>query len=162
VSVRVSIANDETLVSNALRRAIRCGEEQATPRVSDLGYLVASTAGKIEMESVEEGAESRILEQLTKKAVANIFGRYFTVHDFDDLVRRFEEGLVMETSDAMPSTEYAQRVREVPEFAAGLRKLDAGERPASIASAVEFVLEGLHLNRRLNRDRVEGKLRYRG
>ncbi|MBI4308598.1 MAG: magnesium chelatase [Chloroflexi bacterium] len=162
VSVRVSIANDETLVSNAVRRAIRCTEEQAIPRISDLGYLIASTAGKIEMESVEEGSENRVLEQLTKKAVANIFGRYFNVHDFDDLVRRFEEGLVMETSDMTPSAEYAQKAREVPEFAGGLRKLGVDEHPASIASAVEFILEGLHLNRRLNRDRVEGKIRYRG
>src|SRR5262249_49729172 len=36
VSVRVSIANAETLAANALRRAIRLGERPAVPRVSDL------------------------------------------------------------------------------------------------------------------------------
>ncbi len=162
VSVRVSIANYETLTSNALRRAIRCKEEEAVPRVSDLAFLVASTVGKIEMETVEDGSEGRTLEGLTKKAVSNVFGRRFTVHEFDDLVRRFEEGLVIETSDTLPSAEYTQKMSEVPELAEGVRRLDLGESPAAVASGVEFILEGLHLNRRLNRDRVEGKTRYRG
>jgi magnesium chelatase subunit I len=30
------------------------------------------------------------------------------------------------------------------------------------AAAVEFVLEGLHLNKRLNKDAVSGQARYRG
>ncbi|MEK7874079.1 MAG: magnesium chelatase, partial [Chloroflexota bacterium] len=162
VSVRVSIANYETLDSNALRRAIRCKEAQAAPRMRALGFLVASTVGKSEMETVEEGSESRTLEGLTKKAVSNVFGRYFTVQEFDDLVHRFEEGLVIETSDMLPSAEYARKIGELPELAAGVRKLGLGESPAAVASAVEFILEGLHLNRRLNRDRVEGKTRYRG
>src|SRR5437867_9145016 len=52
VSVRVSIANYESLVANAVRRAIRLRERPAVPRVSDLGALVASTAGKIELDAV--------------------------------------------------------------------------------------------------------------
>ena len=40
--------------------------------------------------------------------------------------------------------------------------LDPGEDFAVIASAVEFVLEGLHLNKRLNKDRSGGKAQYRG
>src|SRR5262249_60064804 len=52
VSVRVSICNYENLASSALKRAIRLGEIDAAPRVSDLGALVASTAGKIELETL--------------------------------------------------------------------------------------------------------------
>ena len=40
--------------------------------------------------------------------------------------------------------------------------LDPGENPALVASAIEFILEGLHLNKRLNKDRVAGKVAYRG
>src|SRR5438309_1999470 len=47
VSVRLSITNYETLVANASRRALRSGEREVVPRVSDLDALVASTAGKI-------------------------------------------------------------------------------------------------------------------
>ena len=61
VSVRLSITNYETLVANALRRALRLGESEAVPRVSDLGALVSSTQGKVEIEALEEGREERIL-----------------------------------------------------------------------------------------------------
>ena len=55
VSVRVSIANLETVVSNALRRALRLGEAKSAPRISDLPFIVASFTGKIELETFEEG-----------------------------------------------------------------------------------------------------------
>jgi len=39
--------------------------------------------------------------------------------------------------------------------------VDDSERPEAIASAVEFILEGLHVNKRLNKTRMEGKTVYR-
>ena len=62
VSVRVSIANYENLLSSALKRAIRLDEGVAVPRVSDLGALAPSTGGKIEMETAGEGGEEKILD----------------------------------------------------------------------------------------------------
>src|SRR5437762_428993 len=57
VSVRVSICNYENVLSNAMRRAIRCDERQVSPRVSDLSAVLASTAGKIELETVGDTSE---------------------------------------------------------------------------------------------------------
>ena len=68
VSVRVSISNYETLLGCALKRSLR-HHEPASPRVSDLPSILASTAGKIELESVEEGREAKVVGDLTKKAV---------------------------------------------------------------------------------------------
>ena len=68
VSVRVSISNYETLVSNALRRAIIQGEKKVSPRITDLPYIVASFVGKIELETFEEGREAR--EPLNNSAQA--------------------------------------------------------------------------------------------
>jgi magnesium chelatase subunit I len=42
-----------------------------------------------------------------------------------------------------------------------VQKLGAQGNPALIASATEFILEGLHLNRKLNKDRRKGQLVYR-
>ena len=50
VSVRVSVANTEVLEAAALKRAVRLGEPVGAPRVSDLGAVVASTVGKVELE----------------------------------------------------------------------------------------------------------------
>src|SRR5262245_25808225 len=69
VSVRVSICNYENLLSNALKRAIRLGEDRAAPRVSDLAAIVASTTGKIEMEAMGDGAEDKVLAKLMQRAV---------------------------------------------------------------------------------------------
>jgi magnesium chelatase subunit I len=57
VSVRLSVSNYETLAANAVRRALRMGETQVAPRVSDLASLAASTAGKVEFETTEDGRQ---------------------------------------------------------------------------------------------------------
>ena len=162
VSVRVSICNYENMVSNALRRAIRLHESHAVPRISDLQFLLASTHGKVELESVEEGREGRILEELVKKAVLSTFGLHFSVEQLEALLQRFEQGWTVEVSEKMPSTGYVKRVRETTELSESIARLEIQENAPSIASAIEFILEGLHLNRRLNRDKVEGAYRYRG
>src|SRR5467141_2938390 len=69
VSVRVTICNYENLLSSALKRAIRLGEAVAAPRVSDLEAMVASTSGKIELETVGDSSEEKILGKLAQKAV---------------------------------------------------------------------------------------------
>ena len=161
VSVRVSICNYETLVSNALRRAIRLHESPAVPRITDLPYLVASTGGKVEMETAEEGREARVLEDTIKKAVMTTFGRYFSPPELDPVVHRFEQGMVVDTSDMLPADVYMKRFSESSEVKNAIAKLKVDSSGPSIASATEFILEGLHLNRRLNRDKVEGAFRYR-
>lgn len=162
VSVRVSIANYESVLSNALRRAIRLGERDVSPRISDLPYIAASSNGKIELETLEENKEEQIIDKLIQKAVANVFNRYFEVSKFDDVVSRFKDGLAVEASDTMPSPTYADRMKELGSIVQAVSKLEKEISPATIASAVEFVLEGLHVNRRLNKSRLAGRFQYRG
>jgi magnesium chelatase subunit I len=161
VSVRVSVANLEVLRAAALKRAVRLGETSAAPRVSDLGAVIASTAGKIELESVgDEAPEERIVERLITKALYTTFNRRLDVDELDDVVSAFENGLVVETGDAVGSRSYVRWMREIPGLGEAVRKLtesdgvEAAESPAVVASAVEFVLEGLHLQRRINKDRA--------
>jgi magnesium chelatase subunit I len=161
VSVRVSICNYENVLSNSIRRAIRLGERQAAPRISDLPAVIASTAGKIELETVGEASEERIIERITQGAIVNVFNRYFLIQEFDELLANFERGFGVDTSDGMPAMQYVQQVSEVRGLRAAVGKLNAQGNPASAASAVEFVLEGIHLNRKLNKDRKAGGIRYR-
>jgi magnesium chelatase subunit I len=161
VSVRVSIANYENLISNALKRAIRLGEHRVVPRISDLHALVASTAGKIEIEAVGDVREDKLVEKLVQGAVLAVWNRRFSVSDFDDVVTRFHNGLTIEVSDTMPSMEYVHQAADLKGMRSAITKLEAQGNPAAVAAAVEFVLEGLHLNRRLNKDRSAGGVRYR-
>ncbi|MEX2548483.1 MAG: sigma 54-interacting transcriptional regulator [Chloroflexota bacterium] len=162
VSVRVSIANLETLGASAVKRAVRLGESEAAPRISDLPALVASTAGKVELETLgDETPEDRIVDRLATRAIHNVFARLVDIDQLDDVVDAFDEGLVLETGELAPVAGYENWMRQAPGLEAVVRSLGATDSPAALASAVEFVLEGLHLNRRLNKDRIGAGARYR-
>ena len=159
VSLRVSIANYETIVGNAFKRSLRL-REKAAPRVSDLPAIVASTTGKVEMESVEEGREYKVVDDLIKKAVLNTFGRYFNPREFIDVLARFEEGLVIETGADVQSDAYTTKLPQLANLQEMVDRIEPSDDPASVASAIELILEGLHLNRRLNRDQSGGTYVY--
>jgi magnesium chelatase subunit I len=162
VSVRASIADYESLLANALRRSIRLGETDVVPRISDLPYVIPTITGKVEFETVEDGKEEQIIEKLIQGAVVAVFNRYFNVVDMEDVVTRFKAGMSAEVGDTLPSAKYVELVKNVDGLSAAVAKLDPGENTALIASATEFIFEGLHLNKRLNKDRVAGKVQYRG
>ena len=161
VSLRVSISNYETLLGTAFKRSLRQGDK-AVPRISDLPAIVASTTGKIELESVEDGREAKVVDDLIQKAVLRVFSRYFDPREFDELVSRFEEGLVVEAGSDILSSEYPRKLADMGELGKMVRRIERSARAPQIASALEFILEGLYLSRRLNRDQVAVKLLYRG
>jgi magnesium chelatase subunit I len=160
VSVRMSVANYENLISNALRRAIRLDEKRTAPRISDLDGVIASTAGKIELETMGEVREEQIIEKLVQAAISTTFNRHFSVRHFDRLVLAFDNGLSVEASDMMPAMDYVHQLSHLDGLSEAIDKLEVGGNPAAVASAIEFVLEGLHLNRRLNKDSGRGPARY--
>jgi magnesium chelatase subunit I len=157
----VSISNYESLVANALRRAVRLREPLAVPRVSDLGATLASTAGKIELETAGEGDEAKVIERLAQKAVLTVFNRHFHAAQFAELLETFGRGLTWDVGEGMPAADYERQAARAPGFSVAMSRLQAAGHPARVAAAVEFVLEGLHLNRKLNKDRGAGGPRYK-
>jgi magnesium chelatase subunit I len=162
VSVRVTINNLESVLSNAEKRAVRLGEKEIVPRVSDLHALLASTSGKIELEYMgEEKREEDIIERLTNRAVLKVFDRYVKFDTLKPIISYFTNGWGMKVADSMPSGEYLEDVRNIPGLSEAIKGLEIGDRPALIASAAEFVLEGLHLHQKLNKEREGGRYTYR-
>lgn len=165
VSVRMSIANFENAISSAERRGVVTGESPAAPRVSDLLAIAPSTRGKIELNLTEDdGQEDRVILKLLGEAVKNVFDAHFDVKQFRPLVEWFEGGKTLAVGDRIPSSDYVKRLGDIP----GLRKevtaflnspdnadLDAGD--AVLASAMEFILEGLHVQNRLNKSQRGGE-----
>jgi magnesium chelatase subunit I len=162
VSVRLSVANFETLVANATRRALRNGEHEIVPRISDLDSLVPSSSGKIEIETVDDGREGQVLDRIVKTSVLEVFRATVPAEKLGPLVSAFEDGRVVHTGADVPSSEYADLLGSMAGLREALADLGVGETPAGVASAVEFVLEGLHLSKRLNKDSIGGKTTYRG
>jgi magnesium chelatase subunit I len=162
VSVRVTINNLESILSNAEKRAVRLGEKEIVPRISDLHALLASTSGKIELEYMgEDKREEDIIERLTNRAVLKVFDHYVKFDLLKPTIAYFTNGWGMKVSDSMPSSEYLEDVRNVPGLSEAVKALDVGDRPAQIASAAEFILEGLHLHQKLNKEREGGRYTYR-
>ena len=162
VSVRASIANYESMLANALRRSIITNEDEVVPRVSDLPYVVPALQGKVEFETVEEGREDQIIDKLIQGAVVAVFNRYYNLGELELVVNKFKAGSAVEVGDMTPSAEYVRLVAQVDGMQAAIDKAGAGRSPAETSAAVEFLLEGLHLNKRLNKDKVGGKIQYRG
>ncbi len=170
VSVRMSIANFENMISNAERRAVLLGEETAVARISDLTYLAASARGKMELSMTEEaGEEDRLYERLVGEAVKNLFDQHYSAKQFRNVVDHFETGKTVEVGDRLSVKELLTRVeaikgfsRQVAEAAAELEPdLSRGPfAPGLQAAVAEFLLEGLHCNNRLNKKPVGGGTRY--
>ncbi len=162
VSVRLTVSNEETLVANAIRRSLHLGERDVVPRVSDLDALVSSTAGKVEIESIEEGRDAQIVEQIMKGAVLTVFKEYFEVGDLREVLDAFEGGTVVNAGEDVTADDYVALVADIPALREAVRKLTDDESPAAVAGAVELVLEGLHLSKRLNKEAVGARATYRG
>jgi len=161
VSVRVSIMNYETIVSNAVRRAVLSGEKLAVPRISDLPYISASMGSKIELEGFEENKEGKIIEDLARQAVLNIFNRHFSTSQMEHPAAQFKNGFGIEVSDMMPAKKYTANLQKYSALADAVKKIAKSEQPEILASAVEFILEGLYVNNKLNKTRSAGKNIYR-
>ena len=161
VSVRFSIGGLESVIASAVRRAVRTGEAEAVPRVSDFPGVIRSSMGRVEFESFEEGREAEILEQLARKAILDVFRRRLSGFDFSGLLARFEEGMEVDTGDLVAAPELLKQAGDVPGASGLLKRLEVnGESPALVASALEFALEGLHLSRRLNKEQTATGARY--
>ena len=141
---------------------MRSREREIVPRLSDLHAVLASTAGKIEIEYAgEEKKGEELIERLLNRAVLAVFDRWLTVEDLAPVVAHFEAGWGVEVSDRMPAAEYLEGVQKIPGLREAVRRLGPFESPGFIAAATEFVLEGLHLHQKLNKDRDGGRWAYR-
>ncbi len=162
VSVRLSVSNQEVMVANAARRTLLAGEDTVVPRVCDLEALPASTAGKIEIETLEEGREEQILDHLIRSAILTVFRERVSPEHLVEVVAALEEHGPVETGEDVDAATYRALVESMPSLQVPVAEL-VGEQPspAAVASAVELVLEGLHLSKRLNKDAVGGRAQYR-
>jgi magnesium chelatase subunit I len=162
VSVRLSVANIEVLSANALRRGLRAGESHVVPRICDLEALPAATMGKVEIESLEEGREGLIIENLIKAAVLTVYKERVTPDQVREVIAAFDEGTVAHTGEDIASSDEAKLLDQMPGLRGPVVAVSGGdESPAALASAIEFILEGLHLSKRLNKDSSGSRATYR-
>ncbi|MGK5520383.1 magnesium chelatase [Micromonospora sp. URMC 107] len=175
VSARFAIAAAETVAAAALRRAglLAAGTapadgvrpEAPVARVGDAVPVTSTLRGKVEFESGEEGREVEILGHLLRTATAETFRSRLAGLDLSGFTALVDEDAVIETGELVGSAELLRQVGTVPGLAKALDRLGLGDAPTpeQAAAGVEFVLEGLHLTRRLGKDVTDsGRTRYGG
>ncbi len=130
VSVRTSIANMETVTSNAERRGIVTGEKRVVPRICDLNHMVASCRGKIEMTLAEEdGAEDKLIASLCGEAVKAVFARYGDVDRLEGIAEQFKGNLTFPAGDDLPAEEFVANMKAIKGLhpaAAALARAEGG------------------------------------
>ena len=165
VSVRVTVANYEALIAGAVRRTLLSSETEVIPRISDLSALIASTAGKIEVESLDDGREIEIIQYLIKQSILDTFKATADQTLCADILKAFTDGAVINAGDDIPSDTYLQWLRDIPAFAPVLESIgltqDDLQNPSVVASGIEFILEGLHLSKLLNKEAMGDSGVYR-
>jgi len=166
VSVRLSIANYETLVASAVRRTLKQGGAAAVPRIADLESLMGSTMGKIEIDSLDDGRDAEIIDHLQKAAVLGVFKDSIDPALVGRILDAFDGETTVNAGSDVPDAEYLAVLEKVPAIrdavlALGFEESELSDAPL-VASAVEFILEGLHLSKRLNKDAARTGAIYRG
>jgi len=159
VSQRLPITTLELIVSNAERRALANGEKVAVPRVTDLYAALPSITGKFELEYEGElrGAET-VARDLIRSSIGSIFTSVYDGVDTRKVVEWFDLGGSLPLSDNSSADDVIQQTRAVQ----GLRDLaeKAGIAPGApapaVASAIDFVLEGLTAQRKISRNDERG------
>jgi magnesium chelatase subunit I len=159
VSQRLPITTLELVVSNAERRALANSETTVVPRVTDIYAALPSITGKFELEYEGElrGAET-VARDLIRAAVGTVFTGVFDGIDTRTVVEWFDLGGTLPLSDVTSAEEVVAQTRRVQ----GLRELaehlglPKGAAGPTVASAIDFVLEGLCAQKKISRSDERG------
>lgn len=194
VSVRLTVANLETLAAAATRRALLAGGGDALviPRICDLDALFASSAGKIEIDTLEQDRDAEVIDKLLMAAVLDTFKATVPSAIIPKVIAAFEtgnsetvstetgnsespgdnaaeneragaEGVIFDVGQDVAVSAYGEMLKKVPALSIPVTQLVGEDADsASVASAVEFILEGLHLSKRLNKQSSGRQISYRG
>jgi magnesium chelatase subunit I len=162
VSVRLSIANYETVVANALRRTLRTHDDMVVPRVSDLSAMVQSTQGKIEFDTMEDADTDQVIAALVSLAVRQCFSEHVLLEEAPEIVEAFNAEVIVHTGDDLPDGDYLVVLGAMPALEVPVERVAGpGARDGEKAAAVEFILEGLYLTKRLAKDASGARALYR-
>ncbi len=101
-----------------------------------------------------------ILRELRARATKRVFDERCKLDELAPLIEAFDQGWNVEVSSGMSASEVLTGLDEIEGLRAAAQTLAEGDSPERLASAVEFLLEGLHLANKLNKSASEGRARY--
>ena len=154
VSQRLPISVLENVVSNAERRALVADEDVVVPRVTDVYAALPAMTGKFELEYEGElrGATT-VAADLVRAAVSNVFNGYFDIADLRQVIDWFEMGGTLQVSDTTSADDLLEQSRRIQGLREAVDRLGPAAHTSTpaMASAIDFVLEGLCAQKKISR-----------
>lgn len=162
VSCRVSIRAFEAIRGSALRRCLEVNEKLIVPRITDIEAIYPAVVGKLELEyELADSKTGDFIENLCRRAVKVVFDEYFKIDQLTSIIKCFQDGMVAKVSRHLASSDYMDGFGVIPGLKKAVSILVNPDSPPEASSAIEFILEGLHLSNKLNREVVEGGMVYK-
>jgi len=159
VSQRLPISCLENVVSSAEHRAVLNRERTVVPRPCDVYAAMPSITGKLELEYEGEMKGSEVIARaLIKEAMGRIFSARLAGAPIQETVAWFDAGGAVKVADVTPANEALRYLEKVPglvEMTALLGVPDNAD-PGFTVSACEFILEGLHVQQKIDRNEQRG------
>ncbi|MGK6343508.1 AAA family ATPase [Chryseobacterium sp. DT-3] len=165
VSARMSITAFENLLSTAERRSLLTGDETTSVRLSDFVGIIPAITGKVELvyEGEQEGAEA-VAQLLIDNAIRTLFAFYFPKVEklekksidgpFSQITDWFlEDDGSLEITDESSDEVYAKSLNRIAPLDQIIKKYQPDTLPEDILFLKEFILWGLAVNKKLNKER---------
>ena len=127
----------------------RCG--LACSQTSHAGLPISLCASPVRAE---------VLEHIISNAIKTVFEEYVEQHGLSEIAEIFGRGVRIEVGDLLRSSDYAERLSNVPDVWNKAFEVNAAEDVAVRASCVEFILAGLHATDRISRHQQYGTIDY--
>jgi magnesium chelatase subunit I len=159
VSQRLPISCLENVVSSAERRAVLNREGKIVPRPSDVYAAMPSITGKLELEYEGEIKGGDVIATaLIKEALGRVFVGRVGSTPIRETVQWFDQGGAVKVADTTPADEALRFFRKVPGLveAAAILGVPENADPALTVSGCEFLLEGLHVQQKIDRTEQRG------
>ncbi len=169
VSTRLTISAMDNLLSSAERRAILNHETETTVRISDIFCTIPAITGKIELvyEGEQEGALNvahaligKAINQVFKQLCPNPTRKTEGNNPYSDIMTWFSKGNHIEIYDDMNYKDYLNALLNVQALKTTATGIMKPGNESELATAMEFILEGLHQNSMLGKDLLESSRSY--
>jgi magnesium chelatase subunit I len=159
VSQRLPISCLENVVSSAEHRAVLNRERTVVPRPCDVYAAMPSITGKLELEYEGEMKGSEVIARaLIKEAIGRVFSARMAGAPIQETVAWFDAGGAVKVANVTPAGEALRFLEKVPGLVEMTALLGVPEKtdPGFTVSACEFILEGLHVQQKIDRNEQRG------
>ena len=169
VSVRMTRAALEDLVSAAEQRALLSGEHETSLRISDLISVEPAVTGKVELvyEGEQEGAQN-VARLLIGRAIKATFTRYFPDPSnkkegrspYKEILEWFTKGNRLQLQQGMSYGNYLESLSAVSGLEKLVQSVTKPSQEAERLASMEFVLEALHQHSLIGKELMDSDAAY--